>query len=80
MEDTATVDTETVAQDTEGVAIGTTIVLMEDREAGFPIVCKNCERNAVMKSPKAEFCSEDCRFEYHGNRKPKRHEASGLLF
>lgn len=36
-----------------------------NRNNGFDIVCLNCGTNATKRSPKAKFCCEECKSQYH---------------
>ena len=36
---------------------------------GYEITCKNCGTVATKHHPKAKFCSDDCRIEWHENKK-----------
>ncbi len=37
---------------------------------GYKITCKECGHDAIMKSSKAQFCSDECRYIAHGLKKP----------
>lgn len=39
---------------------------------GFTITCKNCGKQAVKKSKRAKFCSDDCRYEFHNKKRQSR--------
>lgn len=39
------------------------------RSDGYEIVCKNCNKKAVMASSRAKFCSPNCRKDFHRKNK-----------
>ena len=48
-----------------------------DRKDGYTITCLNCQTTVVKKSPKAKFCSDDCRIEY--NQKKNGYNVSQII-
>lgn len=39
-----------------------------NRKDGYEITCLNCKEKAVKRSPKAKYCSDDCRITYNQNK------------
>jgi hypothetical protein len=46
------------------IYVETLKVMKEVETEGFPIICEQCGKSEVMRSPKAKFCSNKCRKEH----------------